>query len=128
MTRNFDWMEQASCAQTDPELFFPDSGNVAEARKVCHACPVKLDCEAHTQLLEEGFSRDQRVGTWAGQTGRDRYRAADPTAPQQTTHGQIVHLVKRGLPADTVADIVGCSTRTVWRVASQRRSDLGEAA
>lgn len=47
---NFDWMEQALCTQTDPELFFPEgSANTVRAKKqkakaVCSWCPVSAEC------------------------------------------------------------------------------------
>ena len=43
-----DWRSKAACLSVDPELFFP-IGNTgpaltqaAEAKAVCHNCPVKL--------------------------------------------------------------------------------------
>ena len=44
-----DWAASASCASLPAEivdeLFFPDSGYVtADARRICDACPVRLDC------------------------------------------------------------------------------------
>lgn len=39
------WREEAMCAQTDPEIFFPEIGaNAARARQICHTCPVRTDC------------------------------------------------------------------------------------
>jgi WhiB family redox-sensing transcriptional regulator len=40
------WMKQAVCAETDPELFFPEkSGDRGlEARRICSACPVRAEC------------------------------------------------------------------------------------
>ena len=36
------WQEQALCAQTDPEAFFPEKGgSTREAKKICVGCEVK---------------------------------------------------------------------------------------
>jgi WhiB family redox-sensing transcriptional regulator len=56
------WAEQARCAGTDPEIFFPprkDPGT--EARKMCAACPVRSPC------LEYALEADERSGIWGGQ-------------------------------------------------------------
>lgn len=41
-----DWQRSAPCAGTDPELWFPDSGQPAKhARRICQACPYKAPCQ-----------------------------------------------------------------------------------
>ena len=37
------WMGAALCAETDPELFFPDKGHARGAKRVCRACPVTAE-------------------------------------------------------------------------------------
>ncbi|MER5882677.1 WhiB family transcriptional regulator [Streptomyces sp. NPDC001941] len=63
------WHDEALCAQTDPELFFPPQGGgvlqMAQARAVCAACPVRLPC------LEHGVAHGER-GVWGGTTDRQR--------------------------------------------------------
>lgn len=47
MTKPSDqkWHDQALCAETDPEAFFPVAGASAHAaRQVCAACPVRTEC------------------------------------------------------------------------------------
>ena len=35
------WQEEALCAQTDPEAFFPEKGgSTREAKKICTGCEV----------------------------------------------------------------------------------------
>ena len=47
---NFDWMEQALCTQTDPELWFAEGpantvhGKRQKAKAICSWCPVKAEC------------------------------------------------------------------------------------
>ena len=57
------WQEQALCAQTDPEAFFP-----REAKKVCGRCDVRGDC------LEYALAHDERFGIWGGLSERERRR------------------------------------------------------
>lgn len=62
---NTEWAEQALCAQTDPELFFPDKGrSVNPAKRVCAQCPVTAPC------LE--FGLHMREGVWGGLSERER--------------------------------------------------------
>jgi WhiB family redox-sensing transcriptional regulator len=61
------WQESALCAQTDPELFFPEKGgSVREAKKVCMACPVRAEC------LEWALDTGERYGIWGGLSERER--------------------------------------------------------
>lgn len=63
------WMQDAACAQTDPELFFPSKGEVPvadQARAVCAGCPVADQC------LTFALRTEQRHGIWGGLTTRQR--------------------------------------------------------
>ena len=64
---NFDWMEQALCAQTDPDLWFPE-GNPVEirikkqkAKAICSWCPVQAECLQFAVLTP--YIQD---GVWGG--------------------------------------------------------------
>lgn len=62
-----DWREDALCAQTDPDAFFPEKGgSTKEARRVCYACPVRSEC------LEYALAHDERFGVWGGLSERER--------------------------------------------------------
>ncbi|AKK10515.1 WhiB family transcriptional regulator [Corynebacterium uterequi] len=64
-----DWQDQALCAQTDPEAFFPEKGgSTREAKRICQACAVRDEC------LEFALEHDQRFGVWGGLTDRERRR------------------------------------------------------
>ena len=42
------WWFAALCAQTDPELFFPEKGgSTRAAKRVCTGCPVRAQCLEH---------------------------------------------------------------------------------
>ena len=63
------WQEQALCAQTDPEAFFPEKGgSTREAKRVCLSCDVRTDC------LEYALEQDERFGIWGGLSERERRR------------------------------------------------------
>jgi hypothetical protein len=39
------WRDWALCAEVDPELFFPETGELADpAKRVCQACEVRAEC------------------------------------------------------------------------------------
>lgn len=63
------WQSEALCAQTDPEAFFPEKGgSTREAKRVCTACTVRVEC------LEYALSNDERFGIWGGLSERERRR------------------------------------------------------
>lgn len=63
------WQEQALCAQTDPEAFFPEKGgSTREAKRVCSSCEVRSEC------LDYALAHDERFGIWGGLSERERRR------------------------------------------------------
>ena len=63
------WWFAGLCAQTDPELFFPEKGgSVREAKAVCARCPVRAQC------LEHALAHGERFGVWGGLSERERRR------------------------------------------------------
>ncbi|MCU1595799.1 MAG: transcription factor WhiB [Frankiales bacterium] len=63
------WQDQALCAQTDPEAFFPEKGgSTREAKRICVGCEVKQEC------LEYALMQDERFGIWGGLSERERRR------------------------------------------------------
>ena len=64
-----EWQEQALCAQTEPEAFFPEKGgSTREAKRICQACAVRDEC------LEYALLNDERFGIWGGLSERERRR------------------------------------------------------
>lgn len=65
--------DNPSCAEVDPDLFFPQElesvdgrvrnvyPNLAEAKEVCRSCPLALDC------LEFALKNGE-IGIWGGTT------------------------------------------------------------
>ena len=63
------WQEEALCAQTDPEAFFPEKGgSTREAKRICSGCEVRAEC------LEYALANDERFGIWGGLSERERRR------------------------------------------------------
>jgi WhiB family redox-sensing transcriptional regulator len=68
-----DWRLDAACRDVDPELFFPETGQVpqsAAAKQVCAGCVVRGPC---LQVALHGpQARDDHSGIFAGTTARQR--------------------------------------------------------
>lgn len=75
-----DWTSRALCAQTDPELFFPDKGgSCLQAKKICRSCEAQAEC------LQYALDHHEEFGVWGGTSEQDRrpllaHRAAAPAA------------------------------------------------
>jgi WhiB family transcriptional regulator, redox-sensing transcriptional regulator len=67
-----DWRGIAACRQADAELFFPVSSTgpavcqIAEAKRICHACPVRTPC------LDWALRHGMVYGIWGGTTEDER--------------------------------------------------------
>jgi hypothetical protein len=70
-----DWRQDAACRDADPELFFPEPGQlpqVAAAKEICAGCAVRGPCL--DTALHGPLRRDDHLGIVAGTTARDRTR------------------------------------------------------
>ena len=57
----------ALCAQTDPEVFFPEKGGSSRAAKrVCAACPIRR------RSRDVALANPALEGIWGGTTTRER--------------------------------------------------------
>jgi WhiB family transcriptional regulator, redox-sensing transcriptional regulator len=68
-----DWRQDAACRDADPELFFPEPGQlpqVAKAKEICAGCAVRGPCL--DTALHGPLSRDDHHGIVAGTTAHDR--------------------------------------------------------
>jgi WhiB family redox-sensing transcriptional regulator len=65
--REMGWADQALCAETDPEAYFPEKGGSnREAKKVCRRCEVRPEC------LGYALEHDEKHGIWGGLSERER--------------------------------------------------------
>lgn len=84
LPRRLDWQAAALC-RTDPDPFFCEQGGSAnDARRICAACPVRLQCMTEAMTVEDGLGYAMRGGIWGGLTPRerdkwDRVRVLAPT-------------------------------------------------
>ncbi|MER6528691.1 WhiB family transcriptional regulator [Streptomyces sp. NPDC001508] len=61
------WQEEALCAQTGADFFFPEPGSsVREAKRICGLCPIRSAC------LEFALDHDERFGVWGGMSEKER--------------------------------------------------------
>ncbi|MFD0416405.1 WhiB family transcriptional regulator [Streptomyces sp. NPDC127108] len=61
------WQEQALCAQTGPDFFFPEPGSsVREAKRICLLCDMRETC------LTYALDNDERFGVWGGLSEKER--------------------------------------------------------
>ncbi|MEW2452223.1 WhiB family transcriptional regulator [Streptomyces parvulus] len=66
-TPDLDWQEDALCAQTGAEFFFPEPGSsVRDAKRICALCPIRTAC------LDFALSNDERFGVWGGLSEKER--------------------------------------------------------
>ena len=80
------WWFAGLCAQTDPELFFPEKGgSTRQAKAVCAVCPVRAQC------LEHALAHDERHGVWGGTSEPERRRLqhAGTAAASRSTVAQL---------------------------------------
>ncbi len=127
------WMDDALCAQTDPEIFFPENGgSTRNAKRICGGCDVREEC------LQYALRTGQTVGVWAGLSPQQlRRQPGFVVQPKpRVDHVQIAALVAQGLDDQQVAMQVGCASKTVflWRKAndippnSRGGAKMGKAA
>ena len=61
------WWFSALCRGIDPDLWFPERGEVTTlAKAVCAECPVRQPC------LEYALANSERHGIWGGKSERER--------------------------------------------------------
>ena len=61
------WRAAAACADSDPELFFPGTGEVPrDAIRICGECPVRRPC------LTYALNSGSQYGVWGGATANQR--------------------------------------------------------
>jgi WhiB family redox-sensing transcriptional regulator len=130
----YDWMEDARCAQTDPELWHPEGSGAgySDARKICTGCPVQQQCADFALATEGELAHNRRHGMWGAQLPRTRSKAAggnERRRREAERRQKVFSLLERGaMDAYQIADAVGCHVRTVWRIAEVYREQMGEAA
>ena len=124
----YDWMADALCAER-PGMFHQDLGaNYSTAQRICAACPVRPQCEAHTERLEAACGVQDQHGMWAGRTRKQRTASRVRTAREERRIEARRLIERGGMTVQEIADHVGVTERTVWRVQKAHREQMGKAA
>lgn len=69
ITQDESWTTRAACGALvaqDPDAMFVQGAAQRDARVVCFACPVRMEC------LVEAFEQGISFGVWGGLTERER--------------------------------------------------------
>lgn len=119
------WQDDALCAQTDPDMFFPEKqGAPARSPKaICAACPVVEQC------LEYALATAQTEGIWGGRTPRelrhlrrDRGMLSAPAQRSLELHSKILARLAAGVSVEAIAVELEITARTVWRARREATS------
>lgn len=77
-TRPWDtrpWLDDALCAQADPEAWFPDrGGSTREAKAICNGNPKRgiTPCPVRAECLDDALATNDRYGIRGGLSERER--------------------------------------------------------
>jgi WhiB family redox-sensing transcriptional regulator len=113
------WMADAECKQSDPELFYPDTGHSSrDGRAVCARCPVRAECLAYA------IEHHERYGVWGGMSERQRRHMRETGGRSVNRTGtdarqgrtEVVRKLAATLSDSEIAKQLGCPRRTVMRV------------
>jgi WhiB family transcriptional regulator, redox-sensing transcriptional regulator len=76
---DLEWQQEALCAQTGGDFFFPEPGSsVREAKRICGLCPIRTAC------LEYALGNDERFGVWGGLSEKERLQIRRRREPLRT--------------------------------------------
>lgn len=86
LTKPQPWTERARCAQTDPEIFYPEKGGTTrDAKRVCNGNPDRgiPPCPVRDQCLQWALDTRERFGILGGLSERERRRLLREQQPEQ---------------------------------------------
>jgi hypothetical protein len=88
----YNWRDDAACAQTDPEIFHPKKGvSVREGKSMCAVCPVVETCLAYA------LANDEDTGIWGGMAAAERRKLKTAAKPRRLlTHCKNNHEYTEG--------------------------------
>jgi len=123
--RGDDWRKEALCAESDPELFSPSTGESADAaKKICASCDVRAQCLAYA------LENDERSGIWGGLSPLERRRLRSKASAHERARTarrkrdlDVVAQRQNGRDATTIARVTGLNERTIHRIIRQARTD-----
>jgi len=83
------WLDRAACRDSDPERFFPESGEqtkAAEAKAICAGCQVRDQCLELAVSAAGGIDGDH--GVFGGTLPAERSRLRGNTFPEPSAYRQ----------------------------------------
>ena len=119
------WQDEALCAETDPEAFFPEGGETGRrAKKICGRCPVAKEC------LDYALGNDITFGIWGGTSPKERVELQGPrgpvpkglTKPRTVEWADVVAAHSAGVPVGDIAERFTISERSVYRIVAESRA------
>ena len=66
------WRNEASCRNTDPDLFFPVGTTGPALEQIAAAKAVCCECEVRQRCLEFALTTNQDSGIWGGTSEEER--------------------------------------------------------
>lgn len=108
------WVDQGLC-RAQPDRMFAEGAAQNEAKAVCAACPVRLDCLAYA------LDHREEYGVWGAMTERER-RALLRRRPAVTSWAEIFRTAATGPDLAPVAmrDVTSAAGRDGTPVAARR--------
>lgn len=73
------WMTSGVCRSTDPEMFYPEPGDLRglrDAKRQCNGWDKRdmAPCPVRDQCIRYAIANDEQWGVWGGYSERDRRR------------------------------------------------------
>lgn len=107
------WVQQALCAESDPEAFFPEKGgSTMPAKAVCSRCDVQAECLAYALRTR------QSQGIWGGLAVRERAALLRGDSPQLrgvARTNRVQKMLDEGWGVPEIAASCGVSVKTIER-------------
>ncbi len=112
-----DWMLDAECARSNPEIFYPEpaGSSVAAAKRVCADCTVTTECLAFA--LAHG---ELDYGVWGGKSVTERQRL-HPSTRGGRPRREIRHGTEGGYDTHRRRDETPCAECTDAAKQGRRR-------
>jgi WhiB family redox-sensing transcriptional regulator len=112
------WVDEAACADADPDLFFPTKKDAParEAKAVCAACPVRQPCKDYAVR-----SPMILAGVWGGTTESERGYAPIKTSMRFSFRDRFLELRDLGYSDLQIVTRMGLKPESVLRQMQRHR-------
>lgn len=109
---DLDWQDDALCAQTDPEAFFPETGgSIRPATDICFACEVREQCLKYA--MDNNFDYD---GIFGGLSPKNRRKLREKrVGSSRSKRQEVISMTARHMTTEQISDALGISMRQVQR-------------